>query len=83
MARDRARILQHIVRCTFTSLSNGQFVDDAGLLESRTWSRGQSWGVYGYAQMYNSTKIEAYLDTARNMAEWYLTHLPSVGVAYW
>lgn len=54
-----------------------------GYSNSSTWSRGQGWGILGFAQMYYYTSNALYLDTSRNMAQWYLTHLPSSGVAYW
>lgn len=52
-------------------------------LSVRTWSRGQSWAIYGFATMYSYTSNTKYLDTSRFMAQWYLDHLPSSGVAYW
>lgn len=54
-----------------------------GYSNSSTWSRGQGWGIYGFAQMYNATGYHEYLDTSRAMASWYLAHLPSSGAPYW
>ncbi|KAI5477020.1 d-4,5 unsaturated-glucuronyl hydrolase-like protein [Pseudohyphozyma bogoriensis] len=54
-----------------------------GYSNTSTWSRGQAWGVYGFATMYNYTGYTGYLDVSRNMAQWYLDNLPSSGVAYW
>lgn len=48
-----------------------------------TWSRGQAWATLGFALMHNSTGIDLYLDTAKRAANYYLSHLPASGVAYW
>ncbi|KAL8292603.1 hypothetical protein RQP46_001215 [Phenoliferia psychrophenolica] len=42
-----------------------------------------AWGILGFATMYNLTSITTYLDTSRSLAQWYLDHLPTSGVAYW
>ncbi|ORY92481.1 Six-hairpin glycosidase-like protein [Leucosporidium creatinivorum] len=54
-----------------------------GYSNSSTWSRGQAWGVNGFALMYNATKDITYLDTSRRMASYFVDHLPDVGVSYW
>ncbi|KAH9934963.1 d-4,5 unsaturated-glucuronyl hydrolase-like protein [Fomitopsis serialis] len=62
-----------------------------GYSNSSTWSRGQAWGIYGFA---NSTAIDAptvymhthifdYLETSRHMASYFLAHLPDDGVVPW
>lgn len=55
----------------------------AGYSNSSTWSRGQAWGINGFALMYNATKDPVYLDTSRRMASYFLDHLPGLGVSYW
>ncbi|KAF8520149.1 glycoside hydrolase family 88 protein [Hysterangium stoloniferum] len=54
-----------------------------GYADNSTWSRGQSWAVYGYANMYNRTGLERYLDTARHAATFYTSRLPLSGVPPW
>lgn len=39
-----------------------------GYSNSSTWSRGQAWGILGFAHMYNATGISLYLETASRMA---------------
>ncbi|KAJ7632123.1 glycoside hydrolase family 88 protein [Roridomyces roridus] len=56
---------------------------EQGFADNSTWSRGQSWGIYGYANMYSHTNDSAYLDTARNLANYFLTNLPSDGIVPW
>ncbi|KZT61518.1 glycoside hydrolase family 88 protein [Calocera cornea HHB12733] len=54
-----------------------------GYSNSSTWSRGQAWGIYGFATVYNYTGIPLYLDTSRRMADYFVSHLPAAGVPYW
>jgi len=54
-----------------------------GFSDNSTWSRGQSWGLYGYANMYKHTQDPNYLTTARLLANYFLTNLPSDGIVPW
>ncbi|EJU00845.1 Six-hairpin glycosidase [Dacryopinax primogenitus] len=54
-----------------------------GYSNSSTWSRGQAWGIYGFATMYNFTRVQTYLDTSRCMADYFVSNLPEAGVPYW
>ncbi|AEI46867.1 glycoside hydrolase family 88 protein [Runella slithyformis] len=56
-----------------------------GAADESAWSRGQSWGLYGYTVMYRETKDKKYLDHARNIAHFILTNptLPADKVPYW
>lgn len=49
------------------------------------WSRGQSWGIYGYTMMYRGTKDEKYRAFAEKLADYALNHpnMPADGVPYW
>lgn len=56
-----------------------------GFADWSTWSRGQAWGLYGFASMYNLTQNALYLHTARAMGQRWLTRLaedPS-GIPKW
>ena len=50
-----------------------------------SWSRGQSWAIYGYAMMYRETGDHAYLDFARKIADYAINHpnMPADGVPCW
>jgi unsaturated chondroitin disaccharide hydrolase len=50
--------------------------------ESR-WSRGQSWGVHGFSQIYRYTHDPAFLAAAQQMADFVLAHLPDDAIPYW
>ena len=69
------------------------FDQDAGVLRTRMtnqgynddscWSRGQAWGIVGFAQSYGWTKEEAFLDASRRLADYYIKHLPEDSLPYW
>ncbi|WP_409341050.1 glycoside hydrolase family 88 protein [Paenibacillus sp. MBLB4367] len=54
-----------------------------GYQNGSTWTRGQAWGVYGFALSYKFTKDPAFLETSRRLARYFLQHLPEDNVAYW
>lgn len=56
-----------------------------GASDSSAWSRGQTWGLYGYTMMYRFTKNPAYLNQAKKIAKFILSHpnLPADKVPYW
>ena len=56
-----------------------------GYADESAWARGQSWGLYGYTMMYRETKDPKYLDQAKHIAGFILSHpnLPKDKVPYW
>ncbi|WNS44030.1 glycoside hydrolase family 88 protein [Paenibacillus sp. MMS20-IR301] len=54
-----------------------------GFQDGSTWTRGQAWGVYGFALAYRYTREERFLETSRKLARYFLEHLPEDHVAYW
>lgn len=54
-----------------------------GYADSSTWTRGQAWGVYGFALAYVNTGNAVYQETAIRMALHFLERLPEDGVVYW
>jgi unsaturated chondroitin disaccharide hydrolase len=54
-----------------------------GYQDGSTWTRGQAWGIYGFALSYRYTKNPLYLETAKRLARYFLEHLPEDSVAYW
>ncbi|MFR3730811.1 glycoside hydrolase family 88 protein [Lacrimispora sp.] len=46
-----------------------------GYESGSSWSRGQSWGIYGMALAYKYTKKEAYLDAAKRVAHYFCANL--------
>lgn len=56
-----------------------------GAADESAWSRGQSWGFYGFTMMYRFTKDERYLRQAQKIAGFIFNHpnMPSDLVPYW
>lgn len=54
-----------------------------GWRDGSTWSRGQAWGIYGFALSYRYTGDRSFLETSRRMANFFIDHLPEDHVAYW
>ncbi|KAG6836568.1 hypothetical protein H0H93_006672 [Arthromyces matolae] len=54
-----------------------------GYADNSTWSRGQAWGIYGFSNMYKRTQKPDYLTTARRLANYFITNIPSDGIVPW
>lgn len=54
-----------------------------GFAHNSTWSRGQAWGVYGFTMVYRETKEKAFLQTAEQMADYFIAHLPKDNIPFW
>jgi unsaturated chondroitin disaccharide hydrolase len=56
-----------------------------GAANESAWARGQAWGLYGFTVTYRETKDKRYLDQARYIADFLLSHpnLPADKVPYW
>ena len=54
-----------------------------GYADSSTWSRGEAWGLYGFTMTYRETRNPVFLETARSIADYFITHLPKDFIPYW
>jgi len=54
-----------------------------GYSDSSCWSRGQSWGLYGFLKAYEATGNVAFLDAAKALGEYIIVHLPDDGVPWY
>lgn len=56
-----------------------------GFADSSAWARGQAWGLYGYTVMFRETRDKKYLEQAKHIASYILTHpnLPADKIPYW
>lgn len=50
-----------------------------GYGQGSSWSRGQSWAVYGFALSYRHTKDEAFLNTAKQCAHYCIANMATTG----
>lgn len=51
-----------------------------GYQEGSSWSRGQGWAIYGFANSYTHTGKQEYLDTAKKVAHYCIANLPENGI---
>lgn len=60
-------------------------ITNQGAADDSSWARGQGWGLYGYVVMYRETKDVKYLNQAKNIANYILSHpnLPADKIPYW
>lgn len=56
-----------------------------GASDESAWSRGQAWGLYGYTYLYRETKNQRYLEQAKNIANFLISHpqMPKDFIPYW
>lgn len=45
-----------------------------------SWTRGQAWAIYGFALSYIHTKEKRYLDTAKKVADYFISCIPESGL---
>ncbi|GGF97838.1 unsaturated chondroitin disaccharide hydrolase [Paenibacillus albidus] len=54
-----------------------------GSRDGSTWTRGQAWGIYGFALAYRYIRQPELLDTSKRLARYFVDRLPEDGVVYW
>ncbi|KAA8906476.1 hypothetical protein TRICI_005141 [Trichomonascus ciferrii] len=54
-----------------------------GYANESVWSRGQAWGLYGFATVYRYTKDKKFLDVAKKLTDKFLQHVGENGEVYW
>ncbi|WP_310601508.1 glycoside hydrolase family 88 protein [Anaerosporobacter sp.] len=61
----------------------GEFVTDhggQGYAKGSSWTRGQTWGLYGFVISYMHTGKQEYLDTAKKIAHYFIANIPEDGI---
>lgn len=51
-----------------------------GYAKGSSWTRGQSWALYGFTLSFLHTKKERYLDTAEKVADYFISCIPESGL---
>ncbi|WP_167859512.1 glycoside hydrolase family 88 protein [Paenibacillus cymbidii] len=84
---------RHLLRADATAFHTFDFDPDIGAplggrwhdgyAEQSVWSRGQAWGIYGFALSYAHTGDPAFLQAAERMAAYFIGHLPADRVPMW
>lgn len=56
-----------------------------GAADESAWARGQAWGLYGFVETYRETGDPRYLEQARRIAAFMLSHpnLPADKIPFW
>lgn len=54
-----------------------------GYSDTTTWSRGQSWAMHNYVNVYEATGDSRFLDVARRVCRWYVDQLPEDHVPFY
>ncbi len=83
----------HIVRADGSSYHSFHFDPDTGeplrgetvqgYADESCWSRGQSWGIHGFALAYSYTQEPRFRDTSAQLADFALARLPADRVPIW
>ena len=61
----------------------GEFVQSVGgqgYGVGSSWTRGQGWALYGFANSYTHTGKQEYLDTAKKVAHYCIANIPENGI---
>ncbi|WP_100642236.1 glycoside hydrolase family 88 protein [Alteromonas facilis] len=87
------KTLDNHVRSDFSSFhlvdynpSNGEAIFRGtvqGAANDSTWARGQAWGIYGFAMIYEMTGLSEFEVTSYQMAKYFMQNLPSDNVPFW
>ncbi len=51
-----------------------------GYKDGSSWTRGQGWGIYGFALSYRHTEDIKYLRTAEKIADYFISNIPENGL---
>ncbi|MGX7133040.1 glycoside hydrolase family 88 protein [Enterococcus songbeiensis] len=54
-----------------------------GYSDESCWARGQAWGIYGFTLSYLHTGDSTFLETAKNLADYFIKELPADKICYW
>lgn len=73
----------HVVNFKQTDGSIKQRMTNQGYSDSSCWSRGQAWGIMGFAQCYKWTAEPKFLEASKALADYFLARLPPDGVPFW
>ncbi|MCL2838225.1 MAG: glycoside hydrolase family 88 protein [Oscillospiraceae bacterium] len=57
--------------------------NEGGYTDDSCWSRGQSWGVYGFTLAYMHTMDKKFLDAAIKVSDFFIAQLDDSGVPKW
>lgn len=84
---------KYLIRDDFTTYhvavfdtTDGHFIKGVthqGYSDESKWARGQAWGIYGFTMSYRETGYHPFLETAKKMADVFISLLPEDEIPYW
>lgn len=75
--------VHHIVRFDPESGERIEALGGQGYAPDSAWSRGNAWAIYGLALSYHYTREVKYLESAKRVAHFFISHLPEDFVPAW
>lgn len=69
---------RHLVNFSPVTCTVKEQLTAQGYSDTSTWTRGQAWGILGYAQAYHWSGCPEFLDAACGLAEYFLLRLENV-----
>ena len=72
--------VNHIVDFNAETGECVQSVGGQGYGVGSSWTRGQGWALYGFANSYTHTGKQEYLDTAKKVAHYCIANIPENGI---
>jgi unsaturated chondroitin disaccharide hydrolase len=73
----------HVMRFNADTGEPEEFFTPQGYSVETTWSRGHAWILMQYAQAYEATGTELFLDTFLRCADYWVDHLPDDLIPYY
>ncbi|KAK9326546.1 Six-hairpin glycosidase-like protein [Lipomyces starkeyi] len=73
----------HVVNFNEESGTVKEKITNQGYQDYSTWSRGQAWGILGFAKVYKWTKQSKFLTAAIRLGDYFFQNLPEDGVPPW
>ncbi|EAW23623.1 glycoside hydrolase family 88 protein [Aspergillus fischeri NRRL 181] len=73
----------HVVNFDQDTCTPKEKLTNQGYSDESCWARGQAWGILGFAQTFQWTGDPSFLQTSRQLADFFIENLPGDGVPYW
>lgn len=83
-------VMEHFIRPDGSVIHIGEFDPQTGefltnhagqgFAKESSWTRGQGWAVYGFANSYTNTGKTEYLETAKRVAHYCIANIPENGI---
>ncbi|RHZ54711.1 hypothetical protein CDV55_103498 [Aspergillus turcosus] len=73
----------HVVNFDQETCMPKEKLTNQGYSDESCWARGQAWGILGFAQTFHWTGDPSFLQTSRQLADFFIENLPDDGVPYW